>query len=117
MFNQISWDHFSKARHDTYQNLTLEFLRSFNYYTHRIEGRDRGRIVFRLFRHDYTFNHNEICEMLGFQTSQYTFTEVPSDNFMQYELNNLWGSITMEAPPDYERVNATIIHNPTIRYF
>lgn len=36
---------------------------------------------------------------------------------MQYELDNFGGSITMEAPHDYERMNATIIHNLTIRYF
>lgn len=55
--------------------------------------------------------------MLGFHTSQDAFTEVPGDNFMQYELDNFWGSITMETPSDYERMNSTIIHNPTIRYF
>lgn len=55
--------------------------------------------------------------MLGFQTSQDAFTEVLGNNFMQYELDNFWGSITMEAPPDYERMNSTIIHNPSIRYF
>lgn len=36
---------------------------------------------------------------------------------MQYELDNFWGNITIEAPSDYERMNATIIHNPAIRYF
>lgn len=55
--------------------------------------------------------------MLGFQDNQDAFNDVPGDNFMQYEIDNLWGSNTMETPPDYEKMNATIIHNPTIRYF
>lgn len=33
---------------------------------------------------------------------------------MQYELDNFLGSITMEAPPDYARMNASIIHNPSL---
>lgn len=43
---------------------------------------DRGRNVFRLFGHDYTFNHNEIGDMLGFQTGQDASTKVLGDNFM-----------------------------------
>lgn len=36
---------------------------------------------------------------------------------MQYELDNLWGSITMEAPTNLKRLNASLIHNPAITYF
>lgn len=36
---------------------------------------------------------------------------------MQWELDFLWGTIIEVYPPDYERMNPSIIHNPTIRYF
>lgn len=36
---------------------------------------------------------------------------------MQAELDFFWGRITMDFPPDYERMNVDLIHNPTIRYF
>lgn len=117
MFNQIGQDQFSVTRHPTYQNPTHEFLSSFHYYPHRRMGGDRGRNVFRFFGHDYQFNHTKIGDLLGFQTRPNTFTEVPSDIFLQYELDNLWGSITMIAPPYHEMMNSTLIHNPTIRYF
>lgn len=48
-----------------------------------------GRIIFSLFGHDYQFKHTEICDLLGFHTGPNTFTKVPSDIFMQYELDNL----------------------------
>lgn len=91
-------------------------FRYFNYYHDRGVGGDRGRIVFNLFGHDYHLNHNEIGDPLGFQTSPDAFTEVPNDKFMQYELDKFWGSITLEAPPNLERLNASLIHNPTIRF-
>lgn len=80
-------------------------------------GGDKGQTVFRLFGNDYQFNHNEICDLLGFQIEPNTFTEVPSNIFMQYEVHNLWGNITIIAQPDHERMNSTLIQNPTIRYF
>lgn len=87
MFNQIGWEQFSVARHPTYQNPTLVFLSSFNYYLDQRVGRDKG--LFRLFGPDYHFSHNEICELLGFKISHDAFTKVPRDNFIQYELDNL----------------------------
>lgn len=36
---------------------------------------------------------------------------------MQHELNDFWASLIEDFPPNYERINYTIIYNPTIRYF
>lgn len=88
MFNQIEWGHIPVARHPTYHNLKLKFLSSFHYYLHKIVGKDKGINIFRLFGHDYQFNHTEIGDLLGFQTGPDTFVEVPDYIFMQYELDD-----------------------------
>lgn len=73
--------------------------------------------TFRIYIFTYRFNHRELAELLGFQHGPHVFIEVSRNNDMQLELDGFWGSLTEDYPPDYERMNYTIIHNPTIRYF
>ncbi|KAI5444285.1 hypothetical protein KIW84_012785 [Lathyrus oleraceus] len=47
----------------------------------------------------------------------HVYSEVPTDDDMQFDLDYLWGGIIEYYPPDYIRMNQDLIYNPTIRYF
>lgn len=117
MFSQINWDHFSVAKHPTYKNLTLEFLSSFRYLPNIGLGPAWGIASFRLFGRDYQLNHIELANLLAFQHGPHVYSEVPTDNDMQAELDLFWGGITEDYPHDHVRMNADLIHNHAIRYF
>lgn len=117
MFTQMRWDRFSVAKHPTYRNLTLEFLSSFEYRPKLGLGPARGIVSFRLFGRNYCLNQGELAWLLAFQHGPHVYSEVPTDNDMQFELNYFWGGITEDYPPDHPRMNQDLIDNPTIRYF
>jgi hypothetical protein len=59
----IQWDEFADDLSNTYRNLTLEFLSSFDYDPY--SGPD-GYAVFRLFGIEYSFSQKELGDLLGF---------------------------------------------------
>ena len=91
MFNQIGWSHFLTLRHPTYERITLEFLSSLTYtYAQRIRH-GFGGTSFRLFGKDYLLSHNEIGNLLQFQTSLQSVDGVPccsnKSKFLCYRLH------------------------------
>ena len=87
MFTQMSWDRFSDAKHPTYRNLTLEFLSSFNYRPNLGLGPARGIVSFRLFGRSYRLNQGELAWLLGFQHGPHVYSEVPTNDDLQFDLN------------------------------
>lgn len=74
--NQLQWGEYAYAIHVTYKNITLEFLSSLRYEPYIGIGSQRGYINFRLFGIEYTFNHKEFAELLGFQSSLDAMPEI-----------------------------------------
>lgn len=80
MFNQVSWDDFSIAKHPTYRTLTMDFLSSFDYRPKLGLGPAIGIISFRLFGRNYLLNYIELAQLLAFQHSPHVYSEVPTDD-------------------------------------
>lgn len=99
--------------HVTYRNLTLEFFSSLSYEPYIGIGSHRGYINFRLFGIEYTFNHKEFVELLGFQCGLDTMPGIPLGYFMQDEIDKFWSGITGGESPDPSTQLSNIIHNPT----
>ncbi|MCI53480.1 hypothetical protein A2U01_0074727, partial [Trifolium medium] len=58
-----------------------------------------------------------MADLMKVPSSPDAATKVQEDEFMEYELSNLWGSISGEPNSEPgDRVNQKI-HNPAIRYF
>ncbi|KAI5409659.1 hypothetical protein KIW84_055195 [Lathyrus oleraceus] len=76
---QLHWDEFADDLSNTYRNLTLEFLSSFDYDPY--SGPD-GYAAFRLFRVEYSFSQKEFGDLLGFQTTPDAIPETPMGYFL-----------------------------------
>ena len=94
--NQLQWEEYADAMNVTYRNLTLEFLSSLDYEPYV----DSGYISFRLFGTDYTFNHKEFGDLLGFQTTPDAIPELPLGYFMSRDIDKFWSDITGGGGPD-----------------
>lgn len=117
MCNQLEWDEYTKPKKVTYRNPTLELLSSLTYLPYRGRGFKKILITFRLFGHEYTFNHREFVNLLGFQFGPVVVVEVPYDWSMQDAMDTFWGVITTEGNPGLTTQFSTCIYNPTLRYF
>lgn len=84
----------------TYRHLTLEFISSFTYEPYIGRGFKIGRINFRLFGNEYTFNHKDFTNLLGFHYGLDDMTELPVGDFMQDELDKFWSDITGGGGPN-----------------
>lgn len=117
MFNQIGWGHFLTLRHPTYERITLEFLSSLKYtYAQRVR-KGFGGTSFRLFGQDFLLSHNEIGNLLQFQTSLQSSDGVPSQGPWTTEYGQFWKRLTGALATSAEGNKASRIHNPAIRYF
>jgi len=117
MFNQIGWGHFLTLRHPTYERITLEFLSSLTYtYAHRVRH-GFGGTSFRLFGQDFLLNHNEIGNLLQFQTSLQSVDGVPSQGPWTTEFGLFWKKLTGTLATSTDGNKSSRIHNPAIRYF
>jgi len=117
MFNQIGWGHFLTLRHPTYEHITLEFLSSF---THTYAQRVRhgfGGTSFRLFGQDYMLSHNEIGNLLQFQTSLQSVDGVPSQGPWTTEYGQFWKKLMGTLATSADGNKSSRIHNLAIRYF
>lgn len=65
--HQLQWEEYSYAMNVTYKHITLEFISSLTYEPYIGRGFKRGHINFRLFGNEYTFNHKDFANLLGFQ--------------------------------------------------
>jgi len=117
MFNQIGWGHFLTLRHPTYVRITLEFLSSLTYtYAQRVRH-GFGGTSFRLFGQNYLLSHNEIGNLLQFQTSLQSVDGVPSQGPWTTEYGQLWKKLTGALATSADGNKSSRIHNPAIRYF
>lgn len=78
----------------TYRNLTLEFLSSFDYRPNLVLGPSKGIVSFRLFGRNYRLNQGELARLLAFQHDPHVYSEVPTNDDMQLDLDYFWGEIT-----------------------
>lgn len=109
--NQLQWEEYVGAMHVTYRNLTLEFLISLIYEPYIGISFQRGYINFRLFGIEYTFNHKEFAELLGFQYGPDAMPEIPLGYFMQDEIDKFLSDITERGSPDPSTQLSNKIHN------
>ncbi|CAJ2661735.1 unnamed protein product [Trifolium pratense] len=117
LINQLGWDNLDLSSFPTYRNLTIEFLSSFVTYPHYGLSPDKGQTRFRLFGVDCHYSYRNMADLMKVPSSPDAATKVQEDAFMDYELSNLWGSISGEPNAEpADRVNQKI-HNPAICYF
>ena len=117
MFDRKGWSHLLTLQHPTYKRLTLEFLSSFTYkYANMIRGKFGGT-RFRLFGKDYDFNHDEIGNLLHFQTSLRAADKVPTDGPWTHNFGYFWRRLTGDYATKMAGKKSSHIHNPAIRYF
>lgn len=69
-----------------------------------------------MFGIEYTFNHKEFDELLGFQCGIDVMPEIPLGYFIQDEIDKFWNDITGGGNPDPSTQLSNIIHNPTFLY-
>lgn len=117
MINQLGWDNLDLTRLPTYRNLTLEFLSSFKYDPDYGYSIHKGLVRFRIFVIPYRFSHQGLAELMSAPFSRDAVTQIQEDEFMNYELQSLWGSISGDPNCEPEDRVSTQIHNPAIRYF
>ena len=115
--SQLQWEEYVDAMNVTYRNLTLEFLSSLNYEPYIGRGFQRGHINFRMFGIEYTFNHKEFVDLLGFQCGLDAMPELPVGYFMQDEIDKFWSDITNRGIPDPSTQLSNKIQNPALWYF
>lgn len=115
--HQLQWEEYSDAINVTYKHLTLEFLSSLTYEPYIGRVFKRGRINFRLYRNEYTFNHKDFANLLGFQYGLNAMHELPVGDFMQDEFDKFWSDISDGRGPDPSSQLSNRIHNPAFRYF
>lgn len=101
----------------TYRHLTLEFLSSLAYEPYIGRGFKRVRINFRLFGNEYTFNHKDFANLLGFQCGLDVMHELLVGDFMKVELDKFWSDIPGGGGLDPSIQLSNCIHNLAFRYF
>src|ERR1051325_1064206 len=80
MLNQLGWEKAHlKSRFITYRELTLEFLSSLVYIPKHGVGARKGIIAFRLFGIEFTYNHRDLADLLGFPNGPFAFTTTQAD--------------------------------------
>ncbi|KAI5436664.1 hypothetical protein KIW84_022975 [Lathyrus oleraceus] len=99
---------------NTYRNLTLEFLSSFDYDLY--SGPD-GYAAFRLFGIEYSFSQKEFGDLLGFETTPDAIPETPMGYFLGKEVEKFWSDISGGGSQDPSMQLSRAIHNPAFRYF
>ena len=112
--HQLHWDEFADDLSNTYRNLTLEFLSSFDYDPY--SGPD-GYAAFRLFGVEYSFSQKEFGDLLGFQTTPDAIPETPMGYFLGKEVEKFWSDISGGGSQDPSMQLSHVIHNPAFRYF
>src|ERR1043165_4716084 len=117
MLNQLGWERAHlKSRFITYRELTLEFLSSLVYIPEHGIGARKGLLAFRLFGIEFTYNHRDLADLLGFPSGPFAFTTTQVD-LMDFELDYFWGTLTGNYHPEPDSMDNNEIHNPAIRYF
>ncbi|PNX57379.1 hypothetical protein L195_g058665, partial [Trifolium pratense] len=117
MINQLGWDNLDFTSLPTYRNLTLEFLSSFKYDPDYGYSIHKGLARFRFFGIPYCFSNQGLAELMSAPSSRDAVTQIQEDEFMNYELQSFWGSISGDPNCEPEDRVSTQIHNPAIRYF
>ena len=112
--HQLHWDEFADDLSNTYRNLTLEFLSSFNYDPY--SGPD-GYVAFRLFGIEYSFSQKEFGDLLGFQTTPDAISETSIGYFLVKEVEKFYSDISDGGSQDPSTQLSQAIHNPAFRYF
>ncbi|KAI5417479.1 hypothetical protein KIW84_042185 [Lathyrus oleraceus] len=112
--HQLHWDEFTNDLSNTYRNLTLKFLSSFDYDPY--SGPD-GYAAFRLFGIEYSFRQNEFGDLLGFQTTPDAIPETPMGYFLGKEVEKFWSDISGGGSQDPSTQLSQAIHNPVLWYF
>ncbi|MCI43634.1 hypothetical protein A2U01_0064872, partial [Trifolium medium] len=96
MINQLRWDNLNLSSLPTYRNLTIEFLSSFKYAPNYGYSIHKGLARFRLFGIPYRYSHRDIAEFMSVPNGTDVATKVQEGEYMDYELQNFWGSISGE---------------------
>lgn len=103
-------------RQPTYEALTLEFLSLFSYITPL--GATQfltGAATFRMFDTEYSLNQTQIAWILGFRHRDRVHCYIPG-GWPEIAFG-VWHNLTNVNFTSWDAVNATYIHNPSIRYF
>ncbi|KAI5433700.1 hypothetical protein KIW84_020823 [Lathyrus oleraceus] len=73
LLNNVQWildrldlAHFCSLNDATYENLTLEYLSMFTYYTPMVDQYSSGMVRFRMFNRDYELRQDTLGDMLHF---------------------------------------------------
>ncbi|KAI5425497.1 hypothetical protein KIW84_031340 [Lathyrus oleraceus] len=112
--HQLHWDEFADDLSNTYRNLTLEFLSSFDYDPY---SRPDGYAAFRLFGIEYSFSQKEFGDLLGFQTTPDAIPETLMGYFLGKEVEKFLSDISEGGSQDPSTQLSQAIHNPSFRYF
>ncbi|KAK2459100.1 hypothetical protein P8452_05591 [Trifolium repens] len=100
MINQLGWDNLNLSCLPTHRNLTLEFLSSLRYAPDYGFSIHKRLARFRLFGVPYRYSHRDIAEFMNVPNSSDDVTKVQEDDFIDYELQNFWGSISGDPNSD-----------------
>ena len=100
----------------TYVRLTYEFLSSFYYSTQSNVAHISGTVKLRMFNVSYKFSQDQITDLLHFPHGEGWVCEGPLESDCAIDAFYFWQRLFGETTTDWEGLNSTYIHNPTIRY-